>query len=86
MNSMLVPLDRGSPKIPLYSTFTPQIQASGRQITTEDLERDNVIAQRIRLFGWVSETHLDIPTGENNEGFLNFAQQGTYITTLSIIC
>lgn len=50
--------------------------ASGRQITTDDLERDHVLSQRIRLFGWVTEAHLDIPQGENNEGFLNFAQQG----------
>lgn len=48
----------------------------GRQITTDDLERDHVLFQRIRLFGWITETHLDIPQGENNEGFLNFAQQG----------
>lgn len=49
---------------------------SGRPVTTDDLERDHILTQRIRLFGWVSETHLDIPLGENNEGFLNFAQQG----------
>jgi len=58
------------------STFTPQIQASGRQVTTDDLEKDHILAQRIRLFGWVSEKHLDIPVGENNEGFFSFAQQG----------
>ncbi|KAG8784209.1 hypothetical protein FRC19_004509 [Serendipita sp. 401] len=56
-------------------TFTPQIQASGRPVTTDDLEKDHVLSQRIRLFGWVTESHLDIPLGENNEGFLNFAQQ-----------
>ncbi|KAG8853698.1 hypothetical protein FRB91_004498, partial [Serendipita sp. 411] len=56
-------------------TFTPQIQASGRPVTTDDLEKDHVLSQRIRLFGWVTESHLDIPLGENNAGFLNFAQQ-----------
>ncbi|KIM34491.1 hypothetical protein M408DRAFT_303717 [Serendipita vermifera MAFF 305830] len=56
-------------------TFTPQILASGRPVTTDDLEKDHILSQRIRLFGWVSETHLDIPIEENNEGFLNFAQQ-----------
>ncbi|CCA77889.1 related to VPS9 (involved in vacuole trafficking) [Serendipita indica DSM 11827] len=56
-------------------TFTPQVHASGRQITTDDLEKDHVLSQRIRLFGWVTEKHLDIPVGENNQGFLNFAEQ-----------
>ncbi|KAG8834952.1 hypothetical protein FRC17_006255 [Serendipita sp. 399] len=56
-------------------TFTPQIHASGRPVTTDDLEKDHVLSQRIRLFGWVTETHLDVPVGENNQGFLNFAQQ-----------
>jgi hypothetical protein len=66
------------------STFTPQIQASGRPVTTDDLEKDHILSQRIRLFGWVSERHLDIPVEENNEGFLNFARQGksSFIVTM----
>ncbi len=47
-----------------------------RQITADDLERDRVLSQRIALFGWVEETHLDIPEGEGSKGFLMFAQQG----------
>jgi hypothetical protein len=47
-------------------------------VTTDDLEKDHILSQRIRLFGWVSEKHLDIPVEENNEGFLNFAQQGRF--------
>ena len=62
----------------LISTFTPQILASGRPVTTDDLEKDHILSQRIRLFGWISEKHLDIPIDENNEGFLNFAQQGMF--------
>lgn len=47
-----------------------------RQITADDLERDRVLTQRIALFGWIQETHLDIPVGEGGNGFLMFAQQG----------
>jgi hypothetical protein len=49
--------------------------------TTDDLERDHVLKQRILLFGWLSEEHLDIPIGgeaqgKEAKGFLEFAQQG----------
>jgi hypothetical protein len=47
-----------------------------RPITTDDLERDRVLSQRIALFSWVEENHLDIPEGEGSKGFLMFAQQG----------
>ncbi|KAK0239117.1 hypothetical protein EDD85DRAFT_531355 [Armillaria nabsnona] len=58
-------------------TFTPQVARAvpRRQITADDLERDRVLSQRIALFGWVEETHLDIPEGEGSKGFLMFAQQ-----------
>ncbi|PBK99679.1 hypothetical protein ARMGADRAFT_514004 [Armillaria gallica] len=58
-------------------TFTPQVArvVPRRQITADDLERDRVLSQRIALFGWVEETHLDIPEGEGSKGFLMFAQQ-----------
>jgi hypothetical protein len=45
-------------------------------ITTDDLERDAVFSQRVRLFGWIREKHLDVPEGEASQGFLGFAQQG----------
>lgn len=45
-------------------------------MTTDDLERDGVLSQRIRLFGWVREKHLDVPEGEASQGFLAFAEQG----------
>jgi len=61
-----------------FSTFTPQIACSNppRPITTDDLERDRVLTQRISLFGWVEPAHLDVPTAEGTHGFLLFAQQG----------
>ncbi|KDR80762.1 hypothetical protein GALMADRAFT_241195 [Galerina marginata CBS 339.88] len=58
-------------------TFTPQLVHTipPRPITTDDLERDRVLSQRIALFGWLEEKHLDIPEGEGSKGFLMFAQQ-----------
>ncbi|KAJ5138664.1 uncharacterized protein N7515_003512 [Penicillium bovifimosum] len=42
----------------------------------EDIERDDILAQKIRIYGWVNETHLDIPTVSNGgRRFLNLAQQ-----------
>ncbi len=61
-----------------FSTFTPQVARADppRPITTDDLEKDRVLSQRIALFGWLEEKHLDIPVGEGSKGFLMFAQQG----------
>lgn len=58
-------------------TFTPQVvhAVPRRQITADDLERDRVLTQRVALFGWIREEHLDIPTAEGSQGFLMFAQQ-----------
>ncbi|KAI0683776.1 hypothetical protein BC835DRAFT_1393751 [Cytidiella melzeri] len=58
-------------------TFTPQVarMVPPRPITTDDLERDRVLEQRIALFKWVEPHHLDIPDGHGREGFLMFAQQ-----------
>ncbi|KZV68258.1 hypothetical protein PENSPDRAFT_653400 [Peniophora sp. CONT] len=57
--------------------FTPQVARAipPRPITTDDLERDRVLAQRIALFGWIEPRHLDVPVGEGTNGFLMFAQQ-----------
>ncbi|KAF9530377.1 hypothetical protein CPB83DRAFT_788406 [Crepidotus variabilis] len=58
-------------------TFTPQLAHANppRPITTDDLERDRVLSQRIALFGWIEEEHLDVPEGEGSKGFMMFAQQ-----------
>lgn len=42
----------------------------------EDVERDEVLAQKVRIYKWVSEEHLDIkPVGEKGRKFLSLAQQ-----------
>ncbi|KAM0486959.1 hypothetical protein ACHAPX_000226 [Trichoderma viride] len=42
----------------------------------EDIERDDVLTQRINIYGWVKEAHLDIPPiEESGRRFLKLAQQ-----------
>lgn len=42
----------------------------------EDVERDDVLTQKINIYGWVKEDHLDIPPIEDSgRRFLKLAQQ-----------
>jgi hypothetical protein len=42
----------------------------------EDVERDDIVAQKINIYGWVREEHLDIPAvGDSGRRFLKLAQQ-----------
>ncbi|KAF2083909.1 hypothetical protein K490DRAFT_50456 [Saccharata proteae CBS 121410] len=42
----------------------------------EDVERDEVLAQKVRIYSWVKEEHLDIkPVNEKGMKFLQLAQQ-----------
>ena len=50
----------------------------------EDIERDEILAQKVRIYGWVQEKHLDIPPiADSGKRFLILAQQGE--TSLSIL-
>ena len=43
----------------------------------EDIERDEILGQKVRIYGWVEEQHLDIPpVGPGGRRFLILAQQG----------
>jgi len=43
----------------------------------EDVERDDILAQKISIYGWVREEHLDIPpVTDSGKRFLSLAQQG----------
>ena len=43
----------------------------------EDVERDDVLAQKISIYGWIKEEHLEIPAvGDSGKRFLILAQQG----------
>ncbi|CAM1506858.1 Fc.00g064990.m01.CDS01 [Cosmosporella sp. VM-42] len=42
----------------------------------EDVERDDIVTQKINIYGWVREEHLDIPqVGDSGKRFLKLAQQ-----------
>ncbi|KAL8854616.1 MAG: hypothetical protein Q9221_000651 [Calogaya cf. arnoldii] len=41
----------------------------------EDIERDEILGQKVRIYRWVQEEHLDItPLGDNGRRFMSFAQ------------
>ena len=43
----------------------------------EDIERDEILSQKVSIYGWVQEEHLDIqPVGDSGKRFLTLAQQG----------
>lgn len=43
----------------------------------EDVERDEILAQKIQIYSWTREEHLDIPpVGESGKRFLKLAQDG----------
>lgn len=47
----------------------------------EDIERDEILGQKVRIYGWVQEEHLDIqPVGNSGRRFLVLAQQGIHFT------
>ncbi|KAI9738630.1 MAG: hypothetical protein M1834_008135 [Cirrosporium novae-zelandiae] len=42
----------------------------------EDVERDEILAQKVKIYGWIKEEHLDIvPVGPSGKRFLALAQQ-----------
>ncbi|RPB27919.1 hypothetical protein L211DRAFT_743128, partial [Terfezia boudieri ATCC MYA-4762] len=74
-----------SPAIPPPNPPTPigrrsrgrEMQMTGRRGQhQEDVERDEILAQKVRIYGWVREEHLDIkPVGESGRKFLTLAMQ-----------
>jgi hypothetical protein len=50
----------------------------------EDVERDDILAQKIRIYSWIREEHLDIPpVGNSGRRFLLLAQQGKFVGSTS---
>ncbi|KAK0392668.1 hypothetical protein NLU13_2163 [Sarocladium strictum] len=42
----------------------------------EDVERDDIVQQKINIYGWIREEHLDMPPiGDSGKRFLRLAQQ-----------
>lgn len=53
----------------------------------EDIERDDILAQKIRIYSWVKEEHLDIaPVSGSGRRFLTLAQQGMLLSSVAEIC
>ena len=58
-------------------TFSPAVAKEGRwPVQNDDLERDSVLLQKMRLFEWVQEEHLDVPVREHSKGFVEFGVTG----------
>jgi hypothetical protein len=52
----------------------------------EDVERDEVLAQKVSIYGWIKEEHLDIPTvGDSGKRFLVLAQAGMVCSTMRLL-
>ena len=43
---------------------------------SDDVEKDHILKQRIQLFKWIKEKHLDIPENDFNKYYYFYAGQG----------
>lgn len=64
----------------LYPDLFPPliVQKMGKTAThrmghSEDLDRDQILADKIRIYSWIQEPHLDIQPGPMNDRFLGLA-------------
>ena len=76
-----------SPAIPPAATQSPRVRGKRREAEKiigpgrrgqhqEDVERDDILAQKIRIYSWIREEHLEIPSvGQSGQRFLKLAQQ-----------
>jgi Rab5 GDP/GTP exchange factor len=52
----------------------------------EDVERDDILTQKINIYGWVKEEHLDIPpVSDSGRRFLKLAQQGSFLCSFQAL-
>lgn len=70
-----------SPSIPTLRGRRKNVEkllATGRRGQhQEDIERDDILSQKVRIYSWVEEEHLDIkPIGPSGRRLLSLAQQG----------
>ena len=74
-----------SPAIPPTPAPTPKgkkktaekmVEPGRRGQHQEDIERDEILGQKVRIYGWIQEEHLDIPrVSDSGRRFLVLAQQ-----------
>ncbi|KAJ1813626.1 hypothetical protein LPJ56_005110, partial [Coemansia sp. RSA 2599] len=43
--------------------------------TSDDADKDHVLREKMGLFRWIREEHLDVPKSPQNAGFLQFARE-----------
>lgn len=57
-----------------HLTFTPALTTPS-VLQTDDVERDTVLSQKMNLFGWLTDRHLDLSLpADEADGFLEFAK------------
>lgn len=76
--SPAIPAPRPIPGAKPRKRGTDQALGPGRRGQhQEDVERDDIVTQKINIYGWIKEEHLDIPPVEDSgKRFLKLAQQG----------
>lgn len=76
--SPVIPLPGPVPSTRGKKKNLEKLQGPGRRGQhQEDIERDEILGQKVRIYGWVQEEHLDIaPVGDSGRRFLALAQQG----------
>ena len=52
---------------------------------TDDTEKDKILREKISLFRWVEEEHLDITAHPQNQAFLSFARSGNILSKVLFI-
>ena len=76
--SPAIPPPVSIPRNKTKSKQTEKLLGPGRRGQhQEDIERDEILAQKVRIYGWIQEEHLDItPVGDSGRRFLALAQKG----------
>lgn len=67
----------------LYTqAFSPEIPRASRSFShEEDLLRDNVLEEKMRIWSWIEGSHLDLDKSLINSGdqFIVLAKDGTFL-------
>ncbi|PVZ97184.1 hypothetical protein BB558_006874 [Smittium angustum] len=51
--------------------------------STDDSAKDKVLREKMSLFRWIKESHLDIPSGAQNSSFIEFARAVSNVQYIS---
>ena len=73
------------PPSPVTQPSTARRRTSKAGSLGDDLERDNILMQRIKVFSWITESHLDIPKNTLNRSFVSLAKQGLRCSIMALL-